>query len=55
MEPERLFQRIRNYGEIIYKKSKYFCEAHEKLATAREQLKFNLRCKRNYILPKSLR
>ena len=31
-----------------------FCEQRIKLATAREQLHFNLRCKRQDILPKSL-
>ena len=50
-----LFQRIRSYGSTVYSEAARYCEASEKLAVAREQLKFNLRCKRNNVLPKSLK
>ena len=53
--PERpLFNSIQEHGPAVYKKSKELCEAYEKLSTAREQLKFNLRCKKSNLLPPSL-
>ena len=56
METRRpLFQEIKIRGHEIYKMSCSFCRLHEKLASTRDQLKFDLRCKRNDILPKSLR
>ena len=55
MNPEiPLFQRIRNHGSTAYQDATFYCEAHEKLAIAREQLRFNLRCKNNNLLPRSL-
>lgn len=39
----------------MYKQARKYYQCHEKLAQAREQLQFNLRCKRNNIIPKSLR
>lgn len=41
-----IFAEIKNYGQDLYKAASQFCTAHEKLASTREQLKFNLRCKR---------
>ena len=50
-----LFSDIKNYGQDLYKAASNFCSANEKLASTREQLKFNLRCKRQKVIPKSLR
>ena len=56
MEPGRqTFTLIRQYGYEIYNEAKQLCETSEKLATAKEQLTFNIKCKRNKVLPKSLR
>ena len=55
-QPRRpLFQEIKLYGQDVYKVSYKFIECHQKLARARQQLNFNLRCKRNNVIPKSLR
>ena len=56
MEPERpLFATIKTYGITAYKEATQLCEVQEKLAIVREQLEFNSLCKRNKILPHSLR
>ena len=56
MQPERpTFQDIRNFGEESYLLVKQLCDSKVKLAKARQQLTFNLRCKRSRVLPKSLR
>ena len=55
-QPRRpLFQEIKLYCQDVYKASSKFIECHQKLARARQQLNFNLRCKRNNVIPKSLR
>ena len=50
-----LFSLIKNHGNIVYKITNEYCDHDEKLATARQQLIFNLKCKRLNLLPKSLR
>lgn len=56
MEPERLtFSAIRSCSLEAYQDAKLLCVAQEKLAKAREQLTFNIKCKRNKLLPPSLR
>ena len=56
MEPRSpIFLRIKQRGPEIYKKACEYCKIHEKLSETREALNFNLRCKRNDLLPKSLR
>ena len=56
MNPEsNIFSSIKTHGNSVYNDARRFCDQHTKLAAAREQLKFNLKCKKNRILPKSLR
>ena len=56
MDPERpSLSDIRNYSQASYKLVPELCNAKVKLGTARQQLTFNIRCKRNHVLPKSLR
>lgn len=50
-----IFHIIRRYGKNANKLSNDLLKLHLQLTTIREQLKFNLKCKRNNILPKSLR
>ena len=50
-----LFSEIKQKGQYLYKAASNLCNAQEKLAATREQLKFNLRCKRQNVTPKSLR
>ena len=40
------FSEIRNNGQNAYKDAGILCDMHVKLATAREQLTFNLKCKK---------
>ena len=55
MEPGRpIFSEIQTYREAVYKQARDVCDQHVKLAVAREQLKFNLKCKRQNVLPRSL-
>ena len=49
------FTIIRRFGREANKFANELCDVHLRLVYAREQLKFNLRCKRNNIVPKSLR
>ena len=48
------FRQIRERSENLYKSVCLYDETHKKLATVQEQLNFNLRCKHNDVLPKSL-
>ena len=50
-----IFNIIRRYGREANKNANFLYKFNLQLIKAREQLKFNLRCKRNEILPKSLR
>ena len=49
------FTIIRRFGREANKFANELCDVHLRLVYAKEQLKFNLRCKRNNIVPKSLR
>ena len=49
-----LFQRIKNRSLSLYKKACEYSHVTEDLAKVRQQLHFNLRCKRYNVLPQSL-
>ena len=51
----QIFQEIRTDYNDKYKLASDYCSAMEKLSIVREQLHFNLRCKRTNILPPSLK
>ena len=57
MEPGSLtiFSQLRNYGRVVLKTANFIFSDHKKLANTQEQLKFNLRCKKTNVIPKSLR
>ena len=57
MEPgsQKIFSDIKNCGRTANRIANDIRDDHIKLANAREQLKFNMRCKKNKILPKSLK
>jgi hypothetical protein len=57
MEPRSptIFANIRTYGRNVLLIANDICEDHVRLATTQEQLKFNLRCKKSEVLPKSIR
>ena len=56
MEPRSpIFSRMKQREPEIYAKACEYYKIHEKLSETREALNFNLRCKINDLLPKSLR
>ena len=56
-QPERLplFTLIKQRSEVFYKEACQYCKLHEKLAKVRQQLNFDMRCKRSNVLPQTLR
>ena len=54
-QPRRpLFQEIKFRGLNLYRNACAYSQLHETLASTRSQLRFNLRCKKNNVLPRSL-
>ena len=49
-----IFSTISSYGDPAKKIANQISKNHVKLANTQEQLKFNLRCKKNDVIPKSL-
>ena len=49
-----IFTSLRRIGNEVFKAANDYCDYHVKLAKAKQQLNFNLRCKRTNIIPKSL-
>ena len=50
-----IFSQLRNYDRVVLKTANLILADHKKLANTQKQLKFNLRCKRTNVIPKSLR
>lgn len=53
--PRYLFNEIKSYGNDVYKLASDYCNNHEQLAVNQQQLIFNNRCRKNKIIPKTLR
>ena len=49
-----LFERIKSRSPSLYRTACEYSHVSENLAKVRQQLNFNLRCKRNNVLPQSL-